>query len=124
MTIQNFIHNQLDRGFTLRRLSRLLDVTPTALSYHLKGKTKQVSLPLAESIYNKFDLILDGFHEYEFGNTDLHNTIKTMDTKILSLERDIQDLNQELINSRDTEDELYTKLQFAYAEIDELKGDN
>jgi len=121
MTIQNFIYNQIDRGFTLRRLSKLLGVSPAALSYHLNGKTKQVSLQLAKSIYEKFDFILDGFHEYEFGDTYLHNTLNTMDIKIEALTSDIEVYKDELTIARGKIQSLNDEVDEAYRIISNLK---
>jgi len=62
MNIQEFLQSKLDEGFTLGRLSSILEVSAAALSYQMNGQSKSVSLALAREIYKKFDILLTGFH--------------------------------------------------------------
>lgn len=67
MTIQKFIQEKLEEGFTLNRLAKILQVSPGTLSKHLNKKIHKVRLPLAKKIYAHFDrVVLDGFLETEF----------------------------------------------------------
>lgn len=66
MTIQTFLKEQLEQGKTLGRLSKVLEVSPAALSYQLNGKSKSVSLQLAQKIYHLYNVQLDGFDLIEF----------------------------------------------------------
>ena len=66
MTIQTFLQEKLDEGFTLNRLATILEVSPGTLSKHLNNKIKKVRLSLAKKIYSNFHGVkLDGFLESE-----------------------------------------------------------
>lgn len=117
MTIQKFLHNQLERGFTLRRLSKLLGVTPATLSKQQNNQNQRVSLTLARSIYDKFDIELDGFHEDELISTEISSfksTISNLEFKISSLENEVNDYKNKLFIANQEIEDLENRLNRGY----------
>jgi prefoldin subunit 5 len=114
MTIQKFIRQKLDEGFTLRRLSKVLNVSTTALSSQQNNQYKKVSLSLARSIYLKFDILLDGFHKDEIEDGDSSMVLQSFFYKMKDLEETIELLNYEIYSkdeSIDTYEEEIIKLK-------------